>query len=209
VNERFFESTRGQILLLLRSGPHTINDLAEALELTDNAVRAHLAALERDGLARASGLRAGLRKPHVTYELTAQSERVFTKNYAAVLNELLVVLKDKYPAKVVDAILRKVGRHIGEAHQSKARRARSLDGRMRHAIAVFGELGGAARIEIASDGHMLIRGNDCPLASVAANHAEACHLAETLLSELIGVPVHEQCDRTRKPKCCFEIGTST
>jgi predicted ArsR family transcriptional regulator len=204
VNPHFFETTRGQILLLLRGGARTVNDLAEELELTDNAIRAHLAALERDGLVRTSGLRAGLRKPHVVYELTAESERIFPKNYAALLDELLGVLKDKYPAKAIDSVLREVGRRIAEAHQPKSNQ-RSLDSRLRHAIAVLGELGGAARIEIVSNDHVLIRGNDCPLASVAANHAEACHLAETLLSELIGVPVHEKCDRSGKPKCCFEV----
>lgn len=204
MNERFFESTRGQIVLLLRNGPCTVNDLADALALTDNAIRAHLSALERDGLVRQSGLRAGLRKPHVVYELTAQSERIFPKHYAALLSELLVVLKEKYPAKTVDAILREVGRHIAAAHQPNARQ-RSLESRMRHAIAVLAAFGGAARIEIASEGHVFIRGNDCPLARVAADHAEACHLAETLLSELIGVPVREQCQRTGKPKCCFEV----
>lgn len=204
MNEHFLETTRGQVLLLLRGGARTVNDLADELGLTDNAIRAHLAALERDGLVHASGLRSGLRKPHVVYELTEQAERIFPKNYAALLNELVSVLKEKYPAKAIDAVLRAVGRRIAETHQPKASQ-RSLDARLRHAIAVLGELGGAARIEIASEGNVIIRGSDCPLASLAADHAEACHLAETLLSELIGVPVHEKCNRTGKPKCCFEV----
>src|SRR5207302_477714 len=120
-DERFLESTRGQVLLLLRSGPRTVNELARSLELTDNAVRAHLAALERDRLVRSSGLRAGLRKPHVVYELTPQSERIFPKAYAALLNELLAVLKEKYSAKAVDGTLREVGRRIAETRQPKAR----------------------------------------------------------------------------------------
>src|SRR5207302_2563781 len=94
VNEHFLETTRGQVVLLLRGGSRTVNDLAGALELTDNAIRSHLAALMRGGLVRSSGLRVGLRKPHVVYELTAQSERLFPKNYAVLLNEVLAVLKD-------------------------------------------------------------------------------------------------------------------
>ena len=61
---RFFETTRGQIVLLLRQEVRTVAELAEALELTDNAVRAHLATLERDRFVRRAGERPGFRKPH-------------------------------------------------------------------------------------------------------------------------------------------------
>jgi predicted ArsR family transcriptional regulator len=47
LDKRFFESTRGQIVLLLRNSNKTVNDLAAALNLTDNAVRAHLLTLEQ------------------------------------------------------------------------------------------------------------------------------------------------------------------
>ena len=49
-DERFFASTRGQIVTLLRRALRTVDELAGELGLTDNAIRAHLAALERDGL---------------------------------------------------------------------------------------------------------------------------------------------------------------
>jgi predicted ArsR family transcriptional regulator len=62
---RFLDSTRGRILALLQAESRVVNELAETLELTDNAVRAHLTSLERDGLVQQLGTRPGLRKPHV------------------------------------------------------------------------------------------------------------------------------------------------
>ena len=47
-NQWFFASTRGQIITLLRRSSRTVDELAQALNLTHTAVRAHLAALERD-----------------------------------------------------------------------------------------------------------------------------------------------------------------
>ena len=41
--QRFFSSTRGRIVALLRRTSRTVDELAQALDLTDNAVRAHLA----------------------------------------------------------------------------------------------------------------------------------------------------------------------
>ena len=44
-DERFFSSTRGRVVSLLRGGSRTVDELAGELELTDNAIRAHLAHL--------------------------------------------------------------------------------------------------------------------------------------------------------------------
>src|SRR5690349_9974995 len=46
-NRRLLASTRGRILSVLRRGGVTVNELADATGLTDNAVRAQLTALER------------------------------------------------------------------------------------------------------------------------------------------------------------------
>ena len=41
------KSTRNRIVALLRRGERSVEELAESLGLTDNAVRAQLSALER------------------------------------------------------------------------------------------------------------------------------------------------------------------
>ena len=87
--KRLLESTRGQILELLRTKARTVNELADALRLTDNAVRAHLLSLERDGLVSQAGKQPGFRKPHATYALTADAEQIFPKAYGALLDILL------------------------------------------------------------------------------------------------------------------------
>ena len=45
LDKRFFESTRGQIVLLIRAAPKTVNELAADLGLTDNAVRGRIFSL--------------------------------------------------------------------------------------------------------------------------------------------------------------------
>jgi predicted ArsR family transcriptional regulator len=49
-DERFFGTTRCRIVSELRRGQRTVDEVACAVGLTDNAVRPHLAALERDRL---------------------------------------------------------------------------------------------------------------------------------------------------------------
>src|SRR5687768_15737511 len=95
-NQRFFNSTRGRILTLLRGTGRTIRELAITLNLTDNAVRTQLALLEREGLVEQSGTRRGFRKPHYTYTLTPIAEQVFPKAYDTLLNQVLEVMEKRF-----------------------------------------------------------------------------------------------------------------
>jgi predicted ArsR family transcriptional regulator len=206
LDERFFESTRGRIVSLLRGGSGTVNELAEKLELTDNAVRAHLLTLERDGIIRQSGLQKGPRKPHFSYELTPEAEKLFPKAYDALLNQLITALKVRLPPAALEEVLREVGCSLAANHVSDKSSA-DIEARIERALGVLKALGGAARIE-REEGKLLIRSTACPLAAAVAEHPEVCNLAETLVGEIIGVPVKESCDRGDPPKCCFEVRKS-
>ena len=202
LDERFFESTRGQIVTILRGAPGTVEDLAEKLNLTDNAVRAHLATLERDGLVRQSGLRRGPRKPHFTYVLTDEADKLFPKAYDALLNQLISVLKNRLSPQEIEAVLREVGRAV--AADSQGRSDASLESRVQNAVKVLEAIGGSAEVEKHGD-KIVIRGNGCPLAAAVSVHPEVCHLAETLVAEVVKAPVVERCDRDGRPSCRFEI----
>lgn len=202
LDKRFFESTRGQIVTLMRGSPCTVDELAEKLQLTDNAVRAHLATLERDGVVRQSGLRRGPRKPHFTYALTEDADKLFPKAYDALLNQLITVLKSRLQPAEIEEVLREVGRAI--AVEAAPGKNGSLESRVQTALKVLEAIGGAAEVEKHGD-KIVIRGNGCPLAAAVSVHPEVCRLAETLVAEVVKAPVVEACDREGRPKCRFEI----
>jgi predicted ArsR family transcriptional regulator len=201
-DQRFFASTKGQVAALLRRGVATVEELARELGLTDNAVRSHLAALERDGLVAQSGVRRGAGKPAYTYALTPDAERLFPKAYGALLRLMLGVLAERLPPDTLDDVLRDMGHRlaVGQAQSTGDLRAR-VDG----AVALLGELGGLAEVEERDGGYVIV-GCSCPLAAVVKGHPETCLLAESLLTEVIGVPVRQTCD-TERLQCRFEIGT--
>src|SRR3954466_9215990 len=107
--QRFFASTRGQIITLLRRSSRTVDELALALDLTDNAVRAHLATLERDGIVQQRGVRRGSGKPSYVYDLTPEAEYLFPKAYGPVLHQLLDILSEQMTSEEMDVVLRRVG----------------------------------------------------------------------------------------------------
>src|SRR5438034_548649 len=79
--------------------------------------------------------------------------------------------------------------------------------RLEAAVSVLNALGGLAELE-QQNGNYVIQGYSCPLAAVVPGHPEICRLAESLLTELVGVPVQEQCDRNEKVRCRFVVPAS-
>ena len=202
LDTRFFQSTRGQIVLLLRESAKTVNEIAEKMDLTDNAVRAHLLALERDGLVSQVGTAKGFRKPHSVYGLTDEARHLFPKAYDAILNKLISVLKNRLSPKVVTEMMREVGRAV--ADDGMRSRAGRLNDRLNEALSALESLGGSARIVERGD-QLCIESDSCPFADVVAEHPEVCKATESAVQEIVEVRVTERCDRTGLPKCRFWI----
>lgn len=203
-SQRFLETTRGRILGLLRCDTRTVEELAQALELTDNAVRAHLSTLERDGMVRSAGVRRGpgAGKPSTVYELPPGAEVVFSRAYPPMLGALLEELVAQLPSEQMEALLAATGRRLAEPLLPPGTASRTA--RLRAAAEVLNALGGAASLE-EGEGGTIIRGCGCPLASTVARRPEMCRAFEALLSEVIGAPVRQCCRHGERPSCCFEV----
>lgn len=200
--ERLLASTRGDVIRLLRRSDLTVNELAEGLRLTDNAVRSHLAALERDGLVKQKqGAPQGVGKPAFVYSLTPQADALLPKAYAPVLGLLLTTLAEKMKPDELSELLFEVGRRA-----AADRNEPGADLRMRidAAYGVLGEMGGVAEIVETAES-VTIRGYSCPFAGLVPEHPELCQVAEAMLSELVGVAVRQTCEGGARPRCCFEI----
>ena len=209
LDKRFFETTRGKIVALLRRGSHTVEELAAAVGLTDNAVRSHLSTLERDGLVRQGGLRRldGPGKPANVYEVHPDAVAQFSRAYAPVLRALVEELAVQMaPARSAE-LMQAVGRRLS-ADSPRSRAEDTLDVRMQAGAALLNSLGGDAHVE-KRDGSLAIRGSGCPLSVATARHPELCGAVEALLGEVIGVAVRETCVRGDRPQCCFQLARAS
>jgi predicted ArsR family transcriptional regulator len=196
--ERFFGTTRGQIIVLLRRTRDTVDGLAHRLGLTDNAVRSHLATLERDGIVVQRGVQRGAGKPSNVYELAPDAERLFPKAYGLILRELLDVLEERMTPKQLEDLLRDVGRRLGA-------RQRGGPDPIETAVDALNALGGLAEARWPEATTNVIHGFACPLAEVLPQHPLMCRLAEAMLAEATGLEVIERCDRGgERPQCRFE-----
>ena len=203
LDDRFFESTRGQIVLRLRSGSKTVNELSAELKLTDNAIRANLLTLERDRLVEQTGSVKGFRKPHFAYALTDEARHLFPRAYDSLLVGLLAVLKERLSTTTMTNMLRDLGRRFGSGRSAPGDDAAA---RLADTLHALEELGGHARI-VTENGKVLIKSDACPFAEAVSEHPEVCHVAESMIGEIVGHSVKEICDRNGSPKCCFDLGS--
>ncbi len=195
---------REAVLDAVRRGATTVTGIADVLGVTDNAVRLHLAALERDGLVRRAGAirsgRAG--QPAATYALTATGQDALSRAYPAALAALVAALGARLETRALRATLADAGaRMAAGAGQGPAP---TLAGRAAACADLLRALGGAVDVE-AGRGAVRLVGHGCPLASAVSAEPATCTIVEALLEERCGVRAQQQCVHGEAPSCRFVL----
>jgi predicted ArsR family transcriptional regulator len=201
---QFGKSTRGRVVALLRRGDRSVEELAQALGLTDNAVRAQLTLLEREGVVRSVGIRRDgtVGKPATLYGVAPDASALFSSAYAPLLSALLAELSDGMPPRQLDTVLRNAGRRLAPVIPAGT----TFDDRARAGAALLAKLGADADLVQTSDGYE-IRGHGCVLSDAVVSCPATCNAVEELLSEVTGTTVRERCDRAHQPRCRFIISS--
>lgn len=204
LGRRFWESTRGRLLTLIRRGDRTVEELAQALEVSDNAVRNHLSALERDQLVVQSGFRrgSGAGKPAVLYDLHPDAAPLFSRAYAPVLATMVEVLVEQLSDARSEAMLDEVGHRVARSLGAPA--TGDFDARVRAAADALVALGGDVAVE-PSDNGLRIKGSGCPLSTVVSAHPEMCRAVETLIGDVAGATTVSCCEHGPQPRCRFDV----
>ena len=192
---------RHAVLDLIRRGARTVNTLAEALRISDNAVRVHLVALERDGLIVRSGLvRSGAAgQPAAEYELTVAGELALSSAYPAAMVALAGAIGEKLDPRARRALFFDAGKRLAatmverEGGSHAAARAAMIE-----------SLGGGATIT-PGRGHVLLEGTGCPLAAAVRKEPATCALVEGLLERHAGVNADQICNHGERPSCRFRL----
>jgi DeoR family transcriptional regulator, suf operon transcriptional repressor len=208
LRQQLLDTSRGRIVNLLRAGGRTANDIATKLGLTRSAVRVQISAMERDGVVAMVGKRPGTTRPSLVYELTPEIEQLLSKAYVPLLTQLVDVFAEALPAEQVETLLRKTGKGLAKELTREKQIAGGLKSRVATASELMNEYLGALT-QVEGNGAIVIRGAGCPLAAVTGKHRGVCLAMESLVAEIVGVPVRECCDREGRPRCCFEIESRT
>jgi predicted ArsR family transcriptional regulator len=203
-------ATRGRIIGFLRRGERSVEELAAELGVTDNAVRAQLDTLEREGVVHQARVRhtGSVGKPATMYAIRPEVESSFSSAYAPVLGALVASLGERMKPAELEQLFRDVGRRlVEEAQSSQPLQPKALEARVRAAAAILTSLGAELEVERSGTG-FLLRGHACPLSNAVRAEPRVCSAIEELVSGVTGAPVRECCERdatTGATRCRFEV----
>ena len=208
LKKQLLDSSRGRIVTMLRRGSSTADEMASKLEVTRSGIRAQLTAMERDGLVRRVGRRPGTTRPSVLFELTPEVEQLLSQAYIPLLTHLVGVFAGGLPTRQMHTLLRQAGKSLADELASGRLLPATLRSRVSLASDLLNEqLGALTHVE--ENGGYRIRGVGCPLSALTGKHPAACLAIESFVTEVVGAPVRECCDRGGRPHCCFEIAIPT
>ena len=203
LRRQLLDTSRGRIVSLLQREGQTADDIASSLGLTRSAVRIQIATMERDGVVRRAGKRPGTTRPSHVFELTPEVEQVLSKAYIPVLTHLVDVFAEALPARQINTLLRRTGRLLAN-EMSPEKTPGDLKARTVRASELMNENIGALT-HVKANGGVGIRGAGCPLSALTGKHPGVCLVMESFVSEIVGMPVRECCDREHRPRCCFDV----
>ena len=195
-------SPAGKVLALLRHGPSTVEQLAKALRLTDNAVRNQLRKLEDLGLATRTGSRPGASKPSALYGITLDGQVQFSTLYLPVLMQFVRVAEGQCERRQLESFMIETGAALASTYP---RPGGAVKNRVQVAARLLSSFGGVSEVR-ARNGTLTIRSASCPLAALTSENPAACKVLEGFLKQYLGAPVSVCCDVEDEPRCCFEVG---
>lgn len=199
-------SSRGRIVALLRRGALTADEIAAELGVTAAAIRAHVTAMERDGIVRRAGQRSGTTRPSQMFTLTSEVEQLLSGAYVPLLIELVRQSAARVEPKDFRDLMRNTGRGLAAAFPRSTVADAPLAARIHAVSALLNEQFGSTMKVEKSNNHYVLRGFGCPLAALTGSHPTVCLAIESLIATLLGTRVEECCDRTERPRCCFLVG---
>jgi predicted ArsR family transcriptional regulator len=185
-------STRDNVLrTLLTRQRCTINELAEAVGINPISVRHHVTKLEAEGLVTSEEERHGVGRPRRLYFLTEEGMEQFPTRYLRLTVRLLEQLKETLPEPMVNELFTQVADDLVADYTSDL----DLDGvPMEERLDIVKDLlkteGFTMEWELQDDGYH-IREVNCPYYHVGQNHPEVCSVDQTLISNMLDVPVHK------------------
>jgi predicted ArsR family transcriptional regulator len=193
--------TRDRIVRLLIGRRSTIESLAGALGITENAVRSQIALLQRGGIVEVQGEVKGSRRPAAVYGVRPGADVHFSKAYPVVLAHLTRVLAKKLSQTEFKSVMRELGERLAGSAPRPSGDPRE---RVTAALKFLKTLGSPAEVS-EEKGKMVISSFGCPIAEAVSADARSCFAMEALLKDLTGLPVSEHCAHGAHPSCRFEI----
>lgn len=181
------DGTQGRVVQLLkRRGPASIPDLAAALDLNPETIRAHVRSLTKAGLVEATGRRSeGRGRPEAIHALTRQAEALFPRREAEILKGLAAYLREVGEEDILTSFLE---RFATQRRSAALQRLEGLEGRARldEVARILTEEGYMAEIRDGESGPPRLRLCHCPVRELVDVTRSPCKAEIGFVQALVG-----------------------
>jgi DeoR family transcriptional regulator, suf operon transcriptional repressor len=163
---------RAILNVLKKRGEATVDEIAEALEITVSGARQQMAGLQRDGLVSVREQRMGPGRPRHYYSLTPAGDSLYPRAYAELTNELLDYVADEDPELLETIFERRRARRLERARERLE--GRSFEERIELLTRILDEDGYLADHQRLEDGSFVVTEHNCAVLGVAVRYGQAC-----------------------------------
>ncbi len=179
--------------LLRNKAGASIDELAQAIEVTRTAVRQHLAALAREGLVAPGQERATGGRPQRLYVLTEAGREAFPRHYSWFAQLLIEAMAAEHGAAGLRARLGRIASAVVAQLRSRAPEKEGRRQKVGKVSVLMDELGYDARTGKDLAGAPTIEADNCVFHELAMKNPAVCQFDLSLLSGLTGskVELHE------------------
>lgn len=195
------QTTREIILRTIKQSPQsTVEELAEAAEISPVTVRHHLNALQAVGSIEASSIRRKVGRPYYVYSLSERGQELFPKRYVRLTHRLLDEMKYRLPEDMIQEIFNGVVESVLDAHRGEFEHL-PLEKRLDYLVELLSDEGFLATWEKTPDGYRLVE-YSCPYLSIGSTHTEVCNFDTQLISGVLEMEVQQNSCMLKGAHCC-------
>ncbi len=194
-------------LLLANKAGLTVDELAERLKITRNAVRQHVAALENDGLLIGGATRPSGGRPEQLYLLTDKGKELFPRQYSWLAQLVIESVREETGPNGLRDRLGAMGARV--AHQLRAQYPglTTRQEKVQKLSELMEQLGyNTGGRATAASGGPVIEADNCVFHNLALKDREVCQFDLALLSNFTDSKVdHQECMARGGNVCRFKF----
>ncbi|MFL0402511.1 helix-turn-helix transcriptional regulator [Bacillus nitratireducens] len=178
-------TTKEEIIQLLKvKGEHTVAELAEALEITEMAIRRHLSKLENDELIYSKMVRQHIGRPTYLYGISQKGEDTFPKEYKQFAIDMLEDLARMGDEKILRYVLKERTKRMEEQLQKRVSNQKNLAYKVQEIAAMQEKNGYMVQIKRDGENSFVIEKQNCPLKEIAERFPQVCEDEKEMYNRL-------------------------
>ena len=180
----------------------TVDQLAQELSISRNAVHQHLASLEGQHYVENSLQSSTGGRPGRIYKLSAIGQELFPRHYSLFSRLLLQLVQQKLGDATLKECMSSLGEQLASEYKVRVQNKGETADQIREVKLIMSELGYETQLDADEANPLEIVASNCVFHQLAADCKEVCELDLSLMASLLDASIeHKEC-MVRGGECC-------